>query len=156
MSYIDRLALEINASGECPVIAGGATDEVISTFEKVLGVKFPESYIEFLKKYGALSFAGDNYYGVTKSGIDAVAVPSVAFATKSARADGDADDSMVVVKASGYGPIYSIDTSIIGNSGEPVIVETELSFKRSKEKNIIYQNFQEFFNDMIRQAIKEL
>ncbi|MNJ36633.1 SMI1/KNR4 family protein [Pseudomonas fluorescens] len=156
MGYIDKLELEVNASGEDPAFAGGATDEVVGAFEKALGVKFPDSYIEFLKKYGALSFAGDTYYGITKSGIDAVAVPSVAFATKSARADGDADDSMIVVKASGYGPIYSIDTSIIGSSGEPVIVETELSFKRTKEKNVIYQDFQEFFSDMIRQAIKEL
>ncbi|MNF15469.1 hypothetical protein D3C80_2180960 [compost metagenome] len=63
---------------------------------------------------------------------------------------------MIVVKASGYGQIYSIDTSIIGSSGEPVIVETELSFKRTKEKNVIYQDFQEIFSDMVRQAIKEL
>ncbi|MNI85864.1 hypothetical protein D3C73_1428960 [compost metagenome] len=80
----------------------------------------------------------------------------MAFATRSARKDGDADASMIVVKASGYGPIYSIDTSIIGDAGEPVIVETELSFKRTKGKKVIYQDFQEFFSDMIRQAIKEL
>ncbi|WP_442109124.1 SMI1/KNR4 family protein [Pseudomonas sp. NUPR-001] len=156
MSYIEKLELKINASGEDPAFSGGATDEVIREFEKALGVKFPESYVEFLKKYGALSFAGDTYYGITKGGVDAVAIPSVAFATKSARADGDADDSMIVVKASGYGPIYSIDTSVIGESGEPVIVETKPSFKRTKEKNIIYHSFQGFFSDMVGQAIKEL
>lgn len=156
MSYIDLLELEINSSGEDPAFAGGATEEMIIDFEKSLGVKFPSSYREFLKKYGALSFAGDTYYGITKSGVDAVAIPSVAFATKSAREVGDADDSMIVVKASGYGPIYSIDTSIIGAAGEPVVVETELSFKRTKDKKVIYQDFQEFFSDTVRQAIKEL
>lgn len=156
MSYIDLLELEINSSGEDPAFTGGATDEVIIDFENALGVKFPSSYKEFLKKYGALSFVGDTYYGITKSSVDAVAIPSVAFATRSARKDGDADASMIVVKTSGYGPIYSIDTSIIGAAGEPVIVETGLSFKRTKDKKVIYQDFQEFFSDMIRQAIKEL
>ncbi|MFJ4054301.1 SMI1/KNR4 family protein [Pseudomonas sp. NPDC089743] len=156
MSYIDKLEAEIIASGEDPAFAGGASDDVIRDFESALGVNFPPSYILFLKKYGALSFAGDTYYGITKSGVDATAIPSVAFATKSARADGDADSSMIVIKASGYGPIYSIDTSIIGDDGEPVVVETELSFKRTGEKNVIHQSFREFFSDMIRQAIKEL
>lgn len=156
MSYVDILDAEITASGEDPAFAGGASDQAISEFEKALGVKFPASYLEFLKKYGTLSFAGDTYYGITKSGVDATAVPNVAYATKSARADGDADASMIVVKASGYGPIYSIDTLNIGSSGEPVIVETELSFKRTKEKNVIYQSFEEFFTDSVRQAIKEL
>jgi len=148
--------MEINLSGEDPAFAGGATEEMITKFEKALGVNFPGSYREFLKKYGALSFAGDTYYGVTKNGVDAVAIPSVAFATRSARDDGSADDSMIVVKASGYGPIYSIDTSITGAAGEPVVVETELSFKRTKDKRVIYQSFQEFFSDMISQAIKNL
>lgn len=154
MSYVELLDSEITASDEEPAYAGGASDQAISEFEKALGVRFPWSYIEFLKIYGALSFAGDTYYGITKGGVGAKAIPSVAFATKSARADGDADESMIVVKASGYGPIYSIDTSIIGDSGEPVVVETEPSFKRVKEKNIIYQSFEEFFSDTVRQAIK--
>ncbi|CAI3797800.1 hypothetical protein GLGCALEP_01918 [Pseudomonas sp. MM221] len=156
MNYIGVIESEINASGEDPAFAGGATDTMVSDFEKALGVSFPLSYKLFLKKYGALSFGGDAYYGITKSGVEATSVPSVAFATKSARADGDADEFMVVVKASGYGPIYSIDTSIIGASGEPVIVETELSFKRTKEKIVIYQSFKEFFVDTVRQAIREL
>ncbi|HDS1130711.1 TPA: SMI1/KNR4 family protein [Stenotrophomonas maltophilia] len=156
MSYIDILESEINASGEDPAYAGEATDADIEDFEKALGVKFPASYKAFLKKYGALSFGGDTYYGITKGGVEATSVPNVAFATRSARVDGDADDSMIVVKSSGYGPIYSIDTSIIGESGEPVIVETELSFKRTKEKNVIYQSFGDFITDMVKQAIQEL
>jgi len=156
MTYIDQLEMEIIASGEDPAFAGAASDDVISDFENALGVKFPPSYILFLKKYGALSFAGDTYYGITKDGVDASAIPSVAFATQSARADGDADGSMIVIKASGCGPIYSIDTSIIGDDGEPVVVETELSFKRTGVKNIMHSDFKEFFSHMIRQSIKEL
>ncbi|WP_258197044.1 hypothetical protein [Pseudomonas entomophila] len=80
----------------------------------------------------------------------------MAFATQTARRDGDADGSMIVIKASGYGPIYSIDTSIMGGMGEPVVVETPLSFKRTGEKSISHQSFEAFFTDMIRSAIQEL
>jgi len=156
MNYMDQLEVDLIKSGEDPAFAGGASDDVIRNVEKALGVKFPPSYILFLKKYGALSFAGDTYYGITKTGIGATAVPSVVFATKSARADGDADDSMIVIKASEYGPIYSIDTSIIGSTGEPVVIETELSFKRTGDKNVIHQDFREFLSHMVRNAIQEL
>jgi hypothetical protein len=156
MSYIDMIEAEINASGEDPAYAGGASDSMISEFEKELGVGFPNSYKLFLKKFGALSFAGETYYGVTKSGLAATAIPSVLFATKNARSLGDADNGMILIKSSGYGPIYSIDTSIIGEAGEPVVVETELSFKRDGDKNVICKSFEDFFCDSVRQAIKDL
>ena len=64
MSYIDLIEAEINASGEDPAYAGGASDSLIAEFEKELGVGFPDSYKLFLKRFGALSFAGETYYGV--------------------------------------------------------------------------------------------
>ncbi|WP_110638550.1 SMI1/KNR4 family protein [Pseudomonas sp. CC120222-01a] len=156
MSYIDILELEMGASGEELASVGAVTEEKIEEFERALGLAFPLSYKCFLKKYGALSFAGDTYYGVTNSGVEGTSIPNVVFATANARSSGDADETMIVVKASGYGPIYSIDTSIIGATGEPVIIETELSFKRDKHKKIIYQSFEVFYVDSIRQAIREL
>lgn len=153
MSYIDTVEVEINAAGDDPSYAGAASDSVIADFEKELGVKFPTSYILFLKKYGALSFAGETYYGVTNSGLRATAVPSVLFATKTARYNGDIDDGMIVVKSAGYGPIYSIDTSSLGEGHEPIVVLTELSFKRSGEKVKVAKSFEDFFCHSVRQSI---
>lgn len=61
---------------------------------------------------------------------------------------------MVIIKASDYGPIFSIDTSIVGERGEAVIVETELSFKRDGEKKIAFQSFEDFFISTIMEAIE--
>jgi len=156
MSYIDSIDAEIHASGEDPAYAGGANDALIVKFEKALDVEFPSSYKQFLTKFGALSFAGETYYGITKNGLAATAIPSVLFATKTARSLGDADSSMIVIGASGYGPIYSIDTSRVGETGEPVVVETELSFKRDGQKKVIFKSFGDFFCESVRQSIKEL
>lgn len=61
---------------------------------------------------------------------------------------------MIVIKSSGYGPIYSIDTSIIGEAGEPVVVETELSFKRDGDKNVICKSFEDFFVTLSGRLLK--
>jgi cell wall assembly regulator SMI1 len=156
MNYLDTIEEEMKASGGDPVFVGGAQDSHIKAFENELGVRFPPSYKEFLKRFGALSFAGDTYYGITKKGLTATSVPSVAFATKSARSQGDADSAMVVVKVSGYGPIYSIDTAIIGDDGESPIIETELSFKREAKKTVVAKSFGDFIARSIQDAIKEL
>ncbi|MBC3949866.1 SMI1/KNR4 family protein [Pseudomonas folii] len=156
MNYLDVIESEINASGEELISAGSADDSLILTFEKEMGVVFPLSYKLFLKRFGALSFAGDTYYGITKSGLAADSIPSVMFATMSARSQGDADSKMIVIQSSGYGPIYSIDTSISSGPNEHPIIETELSFKREASKLIIFESYEDFFLSTVRNAIKEL
>lgn len=156
MNYLDLIESEINASGEELISAGGANESLILAFEKEMGVAFPLSYTLFLKRFGALSFGGDTYYGITKSGLEADSIPSVLFATMSARSQGDADSQMIVIQSSGYGPIYSIDTSISSGSGEHPIIETELSFKRDASKKIIFESYEDFFLSTVRNAIKDL
>lgn len=156
MTCVDVIENEMKLSGDEPAFAGGASDEMIAVFEGSLGVKFPPSYRLFLKKFGALSFGGDTYYGITKSGLTAKAVPSVFFATKDARDLRDADSTMIVVKASGYGPIFSIDTSQLSPTGESPVVQTELCFKRDGVKTVLHDSFEEFFCDTVRTAISEL
>ncbi|WP_340610024.1 SMI1/KNR4 family protein [Xenorhabdus bharatensis] len=156
MSYIELIEKEMMASGEEILSSGGVDIDTIREFESLLGVTFPESYKAFLKKYGMLSFGGDDYYGITKKGINENQVPCVLFATMGARNLGDIDSRMIKIKSSGYGPSYSIDTNTIGKTGEAVVVETELSFKRDGVKNIIADSYAEFLLTEIREAIEDL
>ncbi|HHQ1165793.1 TPA: SMI1/KNR4 family protein, partial [Listeria innocua] len=57
---------------------------------------------------------------------------------------------------SGYGSIFSIDTSIIGSEGEPVIVETNLSFKDNTEKKVVANSFGEFLLEEIELSLTDL
>ncbi|EOG1934965.1 SMI1/KNR4 family protein [Providencia stuartii] len=156
MTYINIVEKKMMESGEDILSSGGADIETINLFESLLDVIFPESYRIFLQKYGTLAFSSENFYGITKKGINGDQAPCVLFVTKGARAIGDIDDGMIKIKSSGYGPSFSIDTNIIGNSGEPVIVETELSFKQNGIKKIIADNFAEFLLAEIEQAIENL
>ncbi|MGV7963982.1 SMI1/KNR4 family protein [Photorhabdus tasmaniensis] len=156
MNYIGLIEKEMISSGEEILSSGGVDIDTIREFESLLGVTFPESYKIFLQKYGTLSFGGDDYYGITKKGINGNQAPCILYVTKQARDSGDIDEGMIKIKSSGYGPSYSIDTSIKGKTGEAVVVETELSFKRDGAKNIIADSYAEFLLEEIRQAIEDL
>ena len=156
MNFIEYLDKLIKSSGEEPLFTGAVDDSTIKEFEAILGVTFPKSYKEFIKKYGALSFCGDTYYGITGKGKDEKKIPCVLFATQKSREQGDISDKMIMIKSSGYGPLFSIDTETIGVSGEPVIVETELSFKRDGIKRVVADNYGEFILKNIKESIEDL
>ncbi|EGO8358851.1 SMI1/KNR4 family protein [Escherichia coli] len=154
----DELFLKIEQaiaeSGEVHYDSGPASDQLISAYELSLGTSFPESYKIFLKKYGTLMFNGLSFYGISKQGLSADSAPDVRFVTIEARKLGDIDNNMIKILSSGYGPSFSIDTSTIGEAGEPVIVETELSFKRERNKNIVANNFAEFLLQEISESLE--
>jgi hypothetical protein len=156
MNYISNVEKEIKSSGEESFITGGVSDAKIMEFESLLGVKFPESYKCFLKAYGALSFCGDTYYGITQKGKEENQVPCVLFSTLDARSRGDISERMIKVKSSGYGPYFSLDLDILGQNGEPAVVETELSFKSTGDKKIISESYGDFLLMSIREAIEDI
>ena len=138
---VEKLILD---SGEACFSGGPASEHVILAYEASLGISFPHSYKIFLRKYGTLMFNGLSFYGISKQGLSASSAPDVRYVTIEARKLNDIDDKMIKVLSSGYGPSFSIDVSIMGNSGEAVIVETELSFKEDKNKKIVANSFAEF------------
>ena len=149
INLYENLQKIIEESGKSYHGSGPASDEMISLYEKELSISFPESYKIFLKKYGTLSF-----YGISRLGMVATSAPDVRFVTQEARKLGDIDENMIQIKSSGYGPIFSIDKSIIGSNGEAAIVETELSFKRDKYKKVVANNFSEFLLNEIKNSLK--
>ena len=76
MSY-ENLSKIMESSGEEIECSSPITEKTICEFERGLDLKFPESYRQFLKTFGFLSFDGEEFYGVTPSGINAKNLPSV-------------------------------------------------------------------------------
>ncbi|MGO4126447.1 SMI1/KNR4 family protein [Inquilinus sp. YAF38] len=101
----------------------GAADDILSAFESRLGVKFSPSYRYFLAKMGTLSFMGHQFYGVTRSGLNAESIPCVLWATERSREKGHITDSMLRIEMSGYGPFYVIDLSQTNAEGEGAVLE---------------------------------
>jgi cell wall assembly regulator SMI1 len=101
-----------------------ATPELISAAEEYLGVEFPPTYREFVASVGCGSFAGREIYGITPSGVDAKAIPSVIFATMDERRHG-LPPQFILIEDPGGEEEYVLDTQDLGPNGEaPVKVWT--------------------------------
>ncbi|NTS77888.1 SMI1/KNR4 family protein [Catenovulum sp. SM1970] len=151
---IDSAIRMMEQSGEEILVHGGASEELILAAESRLGIKFPQDYRYFLRKYGALCFESEEFYGLTKYGLQSKSIPCAIFATESAIKLGDISNKMIKVKSTGYGPIFCID--LTGEYENSPVVETELSFKREDRKHLVAQCFADFFYKEIERAIKEL
>jgi hypothetical protein len=60
----EKIKKMIEEYGEERDFFGGASDEDISNAEEMLGLKFPQSYREFLKEYGSGGICGVEILGV--------------------------------------------------------------------------------------------
>ncbi|MBC1987264.1 SMI1/KNR4 family protein [Listeria sp. FSL L7-0478] len=152
-SFIEEVERLMILSETAYQFSGTGTPELIKLYQDSLGNEFPESYKVFLEKYGTLTFNGESFYGISKRGLGAASIPDVRYATEQARALGDINKELIMIKNSGYGSIFSIDTSTIGDAGEPVVVETQLSFKHNAEKRIVADNFGEFLLVEIEESL---
>lgn len=47
---------------------GGCTDEEIDAAQKALGIVFPQEYVDYVKAFGAVSFAGAEWTGLHVKG----------------------------------------------------------------------------------------
>ncbi|OUS14093.1 cell wall assembly/cell proliferation coordinating protein [Gammaproteobacteria bacterium 53_120_T64] len=152
---IEKAGWIMEKSGEEILSCGGASDELITATERLLG-ELPDDYKYFLKKYGALSFEAEEFYGITKSGLEGQSVPCVIFCTQVARERGDISKDMIKIKSSGYGQSFSIDISQINKDGAAPVVETEISYKHDGNKSVIANSFSEFLLAEIQNSVDEL
>ncbi|WP_225768826.1 SMI1/KNR4 family protein [Inquilinus sp. Marseille-Q2685] len=154
MSAVDTTIQLILDSGESYRPGSGATDDMLFAFEGRLGVKFPPSYRHFLARMGTLSFMGHQFYGITKSGLNAQSIPCVLWATERSREKGHITDSMLRIKMSGHGPFYVIDLSQTDAEGEGPVLELPVQgISGGSEK--IADDFGSFFLDEITSALAD-
>lgn len=152
---VNQAIVMMENSDEDILSVGSISESLIKEAELELGINFPDDYKYFIKKYGVLSFDSEEFYGITKSGLNSTSIPCVIFATKSARERGDISPQMIKIKSSGYGPNFSIDISQCKDGIAPV-VETELSYKRDNHKAIVANSFGDFLLNEITDAIEDM
>ncbi|WFR98761.1 SMI1/KNR4 family protein [Rhizobium tumorigenes] len=102
-----------------------ASDALIGALEQRLGADLPVSYKAMLSEFGILGFGGNEFYGLGRTGLDGKNAPSVVFTTERSRKDGEISDTMIRIKASGYGPYFVIDCAQVTSPGEAAIFELD-------------------------------
>jgi hypothetical protein len=136
---------------------GGCSLQLIASAEKKLEVKFPPSYVKFLKEYGVGSFDGSEFLGIVKNEQGQLmedGVLNVVGNTLSARKDYDLPHNLVVIYELGDGAVYCLDTSKEGDS--PVVVYWSTFPKEAQTFEVEAENFANFFLEKVQNALEAM
>lgn len=129
MASIVKAAAIIDSYPEQVDLLGGVPFEELWVAEGKLGVTFPDSYREFLQRYGAGTVGGREVYGL---GVPDTGLPNVVYATDALRASDDFfPGDLVVLQDTGEGDILCLATSRMNDENECPIVQwiPEMSFE---------------------------
>lgn len=129
MASIVKAAAIIDSFPEKVQLAGAVPFEEVWVAEGHLDVTFPDSYREFLQRYGAGSIGDREVYGL---GVPTTGLPNVVWATEALR---ESDDffpaDLVVLQDTGEGDILCLATSRMNEDKECPVVQwiPEMSFE---------------------------
>jgi antitoxin YobK len=154
MVTITKAAELIDANPDLADFAGGVPFEEVYVAENELGVTFPDSYREFIQKYGAGSFAGEPVFGL---GVPATNTPNVVYATEALRTSDDFFPSdLVVIQDTGQYDILCLATSRMNNENECPVVQwiPEMSFEEQSFETI-NSTFAHFLLAMVRRGLEQ-
>ena len=155
MATIAKAAEIIEANYDLADFVGGVPFEEIWVAEQALGVTFPESYRDFLTKYGAGSFGGEMVYGL---GAPDTGLPNVVWATgEMRRLDDWFPEDLVVIQDTGEGDLLCLATDRVSPeyAGECPVVQwiPELSLQ-DQMFEVAYKTFAHFMLRLARRALE--
>jgi hypothetical protein len=153
MATVAKAAEIIDANPELADFVGGVPFEEVWVAQQELGVTFPDSYQDFLQKYGSGSFGGKMVYGL---GVPDDGLPHVVWATHSLQEQDDwfpAD--LVVIQDTGEGDILCLATSRASADypGECPVVQwiPEMSFEEQAFEEV-HKTFAHFLLRLAKRA----
>lgn len=149
MAQIAKAAEIIDANPEGVDLAGTVPFEEVWVAEGKLEVTFPDSYRQFLLRYGAGYIGAKAVYGL---GVPDTGLPNVVWATEALR---DSDDffpgDLVVIQDTGEGDLLCLATSRMNEENECPVVQwiPEMSFEEQMFE-VVNKTFAGFLLRMAR------
>lgn len=149
MSGIDdlRQALKIIDEIGGGDFEGNKSDDIISLAEIKLGLTFPPTYREFLKKLGCGDVEGLEFYGIITEDFENSSVPDAIWLTLDERKRG-LPVNLIIFYSGGEGSYYALDSNEVDKQGEyPVVMFNQNAGPFPKVSN----SFGSFLLDELRQ-----
>jgi len=135
---------------------GPQPDTLIESAEKVLGLRFPPTYREFLRRLGYGHVPGCDFYGLIHSDFENSALPDAVWITLRDRKSEGLSSSVIYISDTGYGGYYAIDTSQKTPEGEsPVVVAWGADDDWFNVGETIAEDFGAFLLEYVRSATKD-
>ena len=126
MNYdLIRQLIEDNSDrAEFGDFGNGVSSEWIDNAQERLGIKFPPSYIWWLKNYGGGEVNGEEIFSVYEIDFDAVVGGDVVYINELNRRNGITTKEQLVIQENDQGEGYYFDLSKLDNMGEyPVYLD---------------------------------
>lgn len=145
---IDGLFELIERSGTRGHFFGPMPEERVRSAEERLGVRFPSSHRQFVRRYGSGDVWGEEFFGLTPNDRG---VPSAVWMTLEHRKEG-LPDWMIVVQDAGAPWIYCLDTSQAEAGEAPVVMWGRDLPLAEQDLTPISPTFADFALERIREA----
>jgi antitoxin YobK len=154
MATIAKAAEIITEYPDLADFVGAVPFEEVWVAEQALGVTFPESYRDFLQKYGSGSFGGLTVFGI---GVPDDGLPHVVWATHSLQEQDDwFPGDLVVIQDPGEGDILCLATGRVSPDypGECPVVQwiPEMSFEEQAFEEV-HKTFAHFLLRMVKRTV---
>jgi antitoxin YobK len=101
---------------------GPRSDELIEKAENVLGLKFPKSYRDFVKRYGAGSFRSEEILGVIDDNFEHSTIPDGIWLTLDFRHSANLPCDKLVFYFDGGEEYFCLDFGKLNEENEPAVV----------------------------------
>jgi len=133
---------------------GGRSEKLILKGEQKLNLKFPISYLDFLKTFGAGSFGAEEIFGVIHDDFENSSVPDAIWYTLSERRESSLPNSLLVIYDSGSDDLFCLNFNNLNDTKEPRIVTYTpgVALKRQTYE-VMADNFGDFLLDLVSQEI---
>jgi len=149
MPDYERARAIIAANSAKAHFAGPRPEELIRKAEDALGLRFPDTYRQFLLDYGAGNFGPAEFYGVINEDWEHSSVPDGVWYTLSERRQFGLAVALVVVADAGTGELYVLDVS---KENGPVYLVSPVSSMAHRAR--VASDFGEFFLQEVALADK--
>jgi len=133
--------------GPCPL-------ELVTLAEQALGLTFPPTYRQFVRRYGAGSF-GEEIYGVTSAEFVNDSIPNAIWLTLKNRRQFGLPAHYIEIGSSGEGSGYFINTSQTDRKGECPIVTSSNIPEVDTPTEIIADDFGQFFLESVTNLLHD-
>jgi len=129
--------------------SGPKSEELIKKFEEKLGVQFPESYRNFLRRFGGGGFCSQEFYGIYQNEADGFSE------TFLRRRLSNWPIHFIAVYGVGEGTEFVIDTLKRDWRGENPIFAVPIQYEKEDQLELVAHSFGEFFYDTVWEAIED-
>lgn len=154
VSVFEGLQEKINTSKVSNFFSGGKPRNLILEAEKVLGVKFPRSYVNYIEQYGSGGMFGFEIYGIPNRNLYDPGVPNAIWLTLEEREKQGLPHNLVLIMDGGLGDYYALNCEKFSDEGEvPVVIWNPVIKQPVKQLQKVANSFAEFFLMKIEEAI---